>query len=316
MPLSLTLAGRTVTPTSSTGTTTTTNKSADLGLIRNVVGDVLANRAKGIEYTAAGNAQRTTAAGYGAEEAAYGASATSSDQNAVYAKATGDILSIQSQRATARTLGKQQAELAGSGFSADTGSAVDQVRSSVQEGYLADQLIRTQSSFDAAGYSNQAAASRAQLAAAKFAQGTALDTAGVYDSAAAQAKTNAANETTGLSGYLSQFKTLKTTADQLLSGQDIGTEIALGPHVTDTSTTSTTSQGSPTFIAAAGTNTGFGYYKGLEDAPGGKIVNDRSGQTVDPKTLGNVNPAVTGATTATTTTTGINDPFRPPTRSF
>lgn len=239
-------AGASKTASAQYGTTTTVNKSADLSLIRGVVGDVLNNRAKGIEYTADASAQRTSAAGYDAEISAYDASGLSSEQNAVYAKATGDILDYQTQRDTARTIGKQNAQLAGSGFSADTGSSVDQVRSSLQEGYLADQLVRTQSLFEQGGYLEQAAASKAQSGAAQFAKGAALNTAGVYDTAADQAKTYAANATMGLSGYLGKFN-LKTTADDLLSGENVGGEIATGPKVVDSTSTGTSVTGQPTY---------------------------------------------------------------------
>jgi hypothetical protein len=241
MALSVGLStGGVKTPTSATNTTTTTNKSADLSLIRGVVSDVLGFKAKGIEYDAAASAQKTTAAGYDAEIASYDSSGRLSNMYAAYSKAAGDIYEIQGQRETLKTVGTQRAGLAGSGFS----DSEDIVRSTLQKGYLANQLLRTQSLYDQAGYLEQASASTAQSTAAGKAKQAALDTADVYSDAATTSRTYATNATTGLSGYLAKFNTT-TTAEGLLSGKDIGTDLATAPKEVSTSSKGVTKTEEP-----------------------------------------------------------------------
>lgn len=310
MPLSISLAGRTVTPTSGTTTTTSQSKNADLGLIRGVVGDILNNQSKSTEYTASSAAQQEKALGYDAEIASYGSSERLANLYAVYSGAIGDIQGIQAQRETASAIGKQRAAVAGSGFS----DSADIVRSSLQTGYLQEQMVRTQANFDTSGYLEQASASQAQSTAAGAAQQAALDTGAVYDTAASQARSYAANATTALSGYLSKFNT-NTTAEGLTSGENVGTDLALAPRITDTTTTGSTSEGTPQFIAAAGTHAGDGYYVGPEDSPSGIINGGGTSLNSDQlSTLGINNPTGPQKPVAGTlirqSTAGNTDPTR------
>lgn len=264
MALSFTQAGKTSTPTTSKSTTTTTNKSADLTLVRGTVSDILNSRAKDIEYQASASAQRTSAAGYDAEIVAYESTGRLATQNALYTKVAGDITDYQDKRATLDTIGKQRAGLAGGGFA----DSEDIVRSTLQQGYLTRQIDRTQSLFEQSGYLEQAAAAKAEITAAGVAKQSALDTATIYDDASAAAKLAATNETTGLSSYLTKTKA-GVTADALLSGTDIGGAIATKPKVTDTSTTGTSTEETPTYTAAAGTKAKNPYYVGPEEGPFG-----------------------------------------------
>lgn len=230
----------TKTKTTTASSTTTQNKSADLSLIRGVVSDIQGFKAKGLEYDALAAAQDEKAAGYDAEIASYGSSEKLATLYAAYSKAIGDIDTIQARQKTLTAIGEQSAGLAGAGFS----DSADIVRSSLQRGYLQDQIVRTQSLYDQAGYLEQASASKAQSSAAGVAKTAALNTKQTYIDAADQARTYATNATTGLSGYLSKFNTT-TTAEGLLSGEDIGTDIATSPRVTSTTTTGATDTSAP-----------------------------------------------------------------------
>ncbi|MGE3279689.1 MAG: hypothetical protein AB7H90_03475 [Alphaproteobacteria bacterium] len=227
-----------VTKTKNTGTTTTQNKSADLSLVRAVSSDILDFKAKGIEFDASAAAQRASAAGYDAEIAAYGSAERTARQNALYSRVAGEIAEYQSQRDTLRLAGSQRAGLAGAGFV----DSADMVRSTLQQGYLDRQLIRTQALFEEGGYLEQAAAGVAQAAAAGTAKTSALNLASTYDTAAADSRVYAANATTALSSYLSKFNLENTTADGLLSGADIGTEIATAPQIVERSDTGSSTE--------------------------------------------------------------------------
>lgn len=196
-------------------------KKADPALVGSIVDRILGLQGDATESAAASRAQQTTAAGYEAEAAAYESGAQVSEANARYARLAGDITELQAQRDLLRSVGDTRAAVAGGGFQ-QSGSAVAQVRASLQEGYLEQQLIRTQALFDEGGYLEQAASARSLAGASDTAQAEALNTASSYDAAAEQARVAETNLTSSLSSYLQTYGTSTETslATSVIAGTD------------------------------------------------------------------------------------------------
>lgn len=173
----------------------------ETSLLTSITGDI--GTLKGLAATNAANATGATtqAAGYSREAEAYDTVGGIADENAKIEGISGNIKQLQLNRGIQRTLGAQRASVAAAGF-ASSGSSLDIMKSSIQEGYLADQLIRTQSSVTQGGYLEQGAAARAEGAGARVASTAATALAQSYAAAGATATANAANETSALSTYL------------------------------------------------------------------------------------------------------------------
>jgi hypothetical protein len=126
----------------------------------------------------AASADRTKAQGLRIEGQEYTLAAGLATQNAQYTQVSTDIKEFQAQRNIFQTLGKQQADVASSGFE-EAGSALDLLRDSASEGALHTAVIGAQGQIEQAGYEEQAAsytlmsqaASMAATAADKAAQG-------------------------------------------------------------------------------------------------------------------------------------------------
>lgn len=178
--------------------------AANNALVREIVGDLLGYQATAAEQDAGATAQRLTAQGYDTEVQAYSSGEAIARQNAMLEGISGEIQSVQEMRDLARSVGATRAAIAGAGFK-ESGTAIDQIQADLRQGYLNDQLIRTQSSLSAGGYLEQAAADALQAQGARMAQQSAQETAAAYDTAAATTRTNLANETAALTTYLKQF---------------------------------------------------------------------------------------------------------------
>jgi hypothetical protein len=126
----------------------------------------------------AASADRAKAAGLRIEGQEYTLAAGLATQNAQYTQVSTDIKEFQAQRDIFQTLGKQQADVASSGFQ-EAGSALDLLRDSANQGALNQAVIGAQGQITEAGYEEQAAsytlmsqaASMAATASDKAAQG-------------------------------------------------------------------------------------------------------------------------------------------------
>lgn len=107
------------------------------------------------------------AAGSAKAGEAYGKEADIANQNALLAKTSGDIQVAQQQRALTLATGTESAQTAGAGFT-NSGSAIDLMRSSVQQGALAKALISNQTAITVAGYQEQAEAAKGQQEGAEM----------------------------------------------------------------------------------------------------------------------------------------------------
>ena len=98
---------------------------------------------------------------------AYGTAADIATKNAALTLRSGQIQQQQEDIQLNKTIGGENAETAGAGFS-NSGSALLLMRSSVQQGALAKQLISNQTQITAQGYDQQAAAYKGQQQGAQL----------------------------------------------------------------------------------------------------------------------------------------------------
>jgi hypothetical protein len=96
----------------------------------------------------------------------YSAAAGFAQQNAQIAEQSAQIKEAMAQRQIYKTLGGQRADVAGAGLNA-SGSALDIMRDSAQQGSLTKQLIQNQGAIDVNGYQAEAANYSAMAKAAK-----------------------------------------------------------------------------------------------------------------------------------------------------
>lgn len=96
----------------------------------------------------------------------YSAAAGLAGQNAEIAAQSARIQTTMAQRQITQTLGGQRADIAGAGLAA-SGSALDLMRDSAQQGGLTKQLIAAQGAINVNGYQAEQASYEAQASAAK-----------------------------------------------------------------------------------------------------------------------------------------------------
>jgi hypothetical protein len=175
--------------------------AADTALLAGITADIGSNKALAAQNEANARAKATEAEGYQREIEAYATVGAIAEQGFTVEGIAGNIRQLQAGRAVQRTIGKQRAETASAGF-ADAGSSLDLLRSTLQEGYLTDQLIRSGTSLAQGGYLEQRAAAEADAAGARLASDAALELSRSYTAAGELATANAANQTKALQDYL------------------------------------------------------------------------------------------------------------------
>jgi hypothetical protein len=184
------------------GGTPAATPAPDTALLTNITADINSLKATGAQNQAAADAANIQAQGYGKEEEAYQNVGAIAAENATIAGVSGDIQRLQANRVVDRTIGSQRAAVAAAGF-ASSGDALDLMKSSIQEGYRNDQIIRTQTSLTQGGYLEEGAASQAEASGARFASDAALSLSKSEAAAGQLALANATNETAALQTYLS-----------------------------------------------------------------------------------------------------------------
>lgn len=176
---------------------------ADLGILRSATAGILGLRAQATTDEADARAEELSATGYQREADAYGTVSGIAEENAGIAGIAGDIKALQMARSVTRTVGSQKAAVAAAGFGA-AGSNLDILRASMQEGYFADQMIRTQTSLTQGGYLQEGAAAQAQAGGAMMASESALNLAKTRRAAGSLATANAASHTAALQAYIKE----------------------------------------------------------------------------------------------------------------
>lgn len=116
----------------------------------------------------AADAHRAKAAGDRFEQKNYDLAAVYADQNAKFTETSTAIKLAQGDRQTYQTLGGQAADVAGAGFAA-SGSALDLMRDSAQQGALTHAVAGEQGLITEAGYQEQAESFRNMSSAAQVA---------------------------------------------------------------------------------------------------------------------------------------------------
>lgn len=109
------------------------------------------------------------AVGSAAAAKSYGQAAAIARSNAQLSTESTAIKQVQADRAIYQTIGGQQSDMAGAGFSGVGGNAGDLLRSSAAQGALQRQLIGVQGLIETNSYQQQAASYDAQQAASKAA---------------------------------------------------------------------------------------------------------------------------------------------------
>ena len=124
-------------------------------------------------------ASGTKAAGDQAEAENYSRAATLASQNEQFTKESTSIKDVQAQRQIFQSIGGTQADVASAGL-AESGGALDVLRSSAQQGALARAQVGAQGLITEAGYQEQAQSYQAMAAAADTAA-QADKSAGFFD---------------------------------------------------------------------------------------------------------------------------------------
>ena len=188
--------------------TSDTLLSGSVSNILNLQATATTDTAAATADTANATAATTSATGYTAEGASYQTSADIAAQNAVTAQLAGQVTTLQEARTMRTTEGEQQAAVAGSGFGA-SGSSLDIIRSSLQQGYLTQQLNTLTATETAGGYLEEQSAALAEKAATKVSADAATALASSDTTAASTATTagnlataNAASETSALKAFI------------------------------------------------------------------------------------------------------------------
>ena len=135
-------------------------------------------------------ASAASATGYATEAGAYTTAST-------VAGVAGDIEKLQTARKLAGTIGAQQAGVAAAGFR-EAGSAVDILKSSLQQGYFQQQITDTQTATEQAAF-------LAEAAGATGASNAATAEAGAYTAAASKTLDTAAAETDALTKFIERL---------------------------------------------------------------------------------------------------------------
>jgi hypothetical protein len=129
------------------------------------VSDLFTLIGQGINYGAQATAASDLATGDLGEAATYGSAEDIAAANARLATISGQVEQEQEQVQLGQTIGAQKAAVAGGGF-AESGSALDLLRSSTQQGLLQQQITGTQAALQSGGYAEQAQAYAGEASAA------------------------------------------------------------------------------------------------------------------------------------------------------
>lgn len=181
--------------------------------LKGAVADLLDLQADETEDTGLAKAADLKSQGDLGEATAYGNAADVAENNATLAGIAGEIKEYQTTRDVYKTVGSQRAAIAASGFG-DSGTSLALARSSFQQGYLDNQLTRTQTLSKQGGYLEEAAAAKAEAAAATTASDAALVEKDAYTTSASKAKTRSTTLANSITDYL------KVTDPDTLTAED------------------------------------------------------------------------------------------------
>lgn len=179
----------------------TSGTATDTAMLRGTVADILGLQSKASIDNANAGASDIQATGYQAESGAYQNVADIAANNATVAGVAGGIKLLQENRALRTTMGSQRADVAAAGFG-NSGSSLDLMRSSIQQGALTRQFTNIQTAQTQGGYLEEGAAAGAEVAGANMASSAASALAKQQRASGELATANAANETAALGQYM------------------------------------------------------------------------------------------------------------------
>ena len=171
---------------------------------------ILALAGSAAQETFGATAAGYSAAGYAAEAGAYGTAGGIAANNAALEGVSGEIQRYQAARTAEKAIGGEAADVGAAGFTM-SGSNLLALKSSYQQSYLTDQLIRTQTAINQGGYLEQAAAAGAEQSAALFAGKSATALQDYETKTAATDTTRYTNEANALINTLSSSGALYTS---------------------------------------------------------------------------------------------------------
>jgi len=167
------------------------------------------------------DAESALAKGDTEESSAYTTAEAIANANARLATVGGQVQQAQEGIQIRQTLGSQRAAVAAGGFQ-ESGSALDLLRSSTQQGLLQQQITGINAQEQSAGYQEQGEAAAAEGAATTAAGSAATALAGTDQALGSAAKTNAVNEATALGVSIPGLGGLSATSIPTVNPVTIG----------------------------------------------------------------------------------------------
>lgn len=147
-----------------------------------------------------GEAGRLRARGDEVEAGNYDLASKLASQNEEFTRQSTAVQQVMADRQIYQALGEERASVAGSGFQ-QSGSALDILRDSAQQGALQKQLLGQQGLITEAGYREQSESFNSMAGYARFAAGEETKMAGEMDEIAS--RTDKLAKTTETQGYIS-----------------------------------------------------------------------------------------------------------------
>ena len=182
---------------------------------------LLGLEADAASYAAAAEGSLFSAEGARLEAEAYGKSVELAGANQQSEALFEGVRQTQILRNVDQTVGGIKAGVAANGFQ-QSGSAIDLMRSSYSQGYLAQQISTLQSEQVQRGYLEQAAAATGEMTAAQVRGAAATALATAQTEASLAAKANAAALTGGLTQLLAGDPNAQALVDSLKTGDTAG----------------------------------------------------------------------------------------------
>jgi len=208
-------------PTAGFGTATLTPQTAS---------DLISNISEATQQFGQAKAATDQATGDTAEVGAYNTAGSIAGANARLAQVSGGIQQYQEGVQVQKTLGTQKATQASNGFGA-SGSALDILRSSTQQGLLQQQTTGVNADLQAGGFEQQGAASAAEATAAQTAATSSTDTAATDTAIATTTKTNAANEASALGLNIPGISNISATSMPAINPAGLGVQAKTAPQM-------------------------------------------------------------------------------------
>lgn len=176
-----------------------------------LVSDLFSTIDTGVEDLGQANAENALASGDTEEAGAYGSAQAIANANSNIALAAGQVEQAQTGLQVRQTIGTEQADVAGGGFSGSSGTALALMRTSTRQGVLQQQIQGVNADLQSGGYQEQSAAAVAEEDAAQASASEATQLAQTEQAIGQASKTNAVNEAQALGINIPGLSSLSAT---------------------------------------------------------------------------------------------------------